>query len=119
MLCWVRGAQKTTVRCQCGLDHFDIDCVAAYGEADRKQLLNDIGIIRNCLKVNAAIENACRIQKLRSEYRSFKKRLDSHQAQTEIVFHLEQVKLLTSPFHLTNSLYEVPLDRSNLGYAVQ
>ncbi|HVF27020.1 MAG TPA: DNA-3-methyladenine glycosylase I, partial [Pyrinomonadaceae bacterium] len=37
---------------------FDIDAVAAYDEADRARLLGDAGIIRNRLKVNAAIENA-------------------------------------------------------------
>src|SRR5690554_4305777 len=38
--------------------HFSIEQVAAYGEKDRERLLSDVGIIRNRLKVNAAIENA-------------------------------------------------------------
>jgi DNA-3-methyladenine glycosylase I len=45
-------------------------------------LLNDAGIIRNRLKVNAAIENARRIQALRAEYGSFKGWLDAHHPQT-------------------------------------
>ncbi len=45
-------------------DRFDIAKVAAYTEADRERLLADAGIIRNRLKVNAAIENARRIQAL-------------------------------------------------------
>jgi len=57
---------------------FDIDSIAAYDEADRERLLNDSGIIRNRLKVNAAIENARRIQNFRSEFGSFKRWLDSH-----------------------------------------
>jgi DNA-3-methyladenine glycosylase I len=57
---------------------FDIDRIAAYDEADRERLLNDTGIVRNRLKVNAAIENARRIQNLRSEYGSFKGWLDAH-----------------------------------------
>ena len=61
---------------------FDIDSIAAYWEEDRERLLNDSGIIRNRLKVNAAIENARRIQNLRSEYGSFKGWLDSHHPQT-------------------------------------
>ena len=61
---------------------FDIDKIAAYGETDRARLLNDAGIIRNRLKVNAAIENARRIQSLRNEYGSFKGWLDSHHPQT-------------------------------------
>jgi len=59
-------------------DGFDVDAVAAYGEADTARLLADAGIIRNRLKVRAAIENARRIQDLRSEYGSFKGWLDDH-----------------------------------------
>ena len=61
---------------------FDVDRIAAYSEVDRTRLLNDPGIIRNRLKVNAAIENARRIQNLRSEYGSFKGWLDRHHPQT-------------------------------------
>ena len=49
-------------------DGFDIDAVAAYGETERARLLADAGIIRNRLKVNAAVENARRIQALRAEH---------------------------------------------------
>jgi DNA-3-methyladenine glycosylase I len=45
---------------------FKIAKVAKYGDADRARLLADAGIIRNRLKVNAAIENARRIQQLGS-----------------------------------------------------
>ena len=61
---------------------FDIDRIASYDETDRARLLSDAGIIRNRLKVNAAIENARRIQTLRNEYGSFKGWLDSHHPQT-------------------------------------
>ncbi|MCL4529116.1 MAG: DNA-3-methyladenine glycosylase I [Chloroflexi bacterium] len=57
---------------------FDIDKVAAYGRRDVTRLLSDAGIIRNKLKVNAAVENAKRIQGLRGEFGSFKGWLDSH-----------------------------------------
>ncbi len=57
---------------------FDVDSVAAYGEADRERLLNDAGIVRNRLKVNAAIENARRVVLLRGEFGSFAGWLDRH-----------------------------------------
>ncbi len=57
---------------------FDIDKIAKYGDEDRARLLADAGIIRNRLKVNAAIENAKRIQELRKEYGSFKGWLDAN-----------------------------------------
>jgi DNA-3-methyladenine glycosylase I len=62
--------------------NFDIDRIAKYGEKDRFRLLTDAGIIRNRLKVNAAIENARCIQGLRTEYGSFKGWLDRHHPQT-------------------------------------
>jgi DNA-3-methyladenine glycosylase I len=55
---------------------FDIHKVANYGEKDRARLLADPGIIRNRLKVNAAIVNAQKIQELQKEHGSFKAWLD-------------------------------------------
>ena len=62
---------------------FDIDKVAKFTEKDRIRLLADAGIIRNRLKVNAAIENAKRIQELRKEFGSFKSWLDAHHPLTK------------------------------------
>lgn len=59
-------------------DGFEIARVAAYGPDDRARLLVDPGIIRNRLKVGAAIENARRILELEQEYGSFKGWLDAH-----------------------------------------
>jgi DNA-3-methyladenine glycosylase I len=56
---------------------FNIDKIARFGEKDNVRLLADAGIIRNRLKVNAAIENAKRIQALRKEFGSFKGWLDA------------------------------------------
>jgi DNA-3-methyladenine glycosylase I len=63
-------------------NQFDIDRIASYSDMDRARLLNNAGIIRNRLKVNAAIENAQRIQDLRGEFGSFKNWLDMHHPQT-------------------------------------
>ena len=62
---------------------FDIDKVARFTQKDRARLLADAGIIRNRLKVNAAIENAKRIRSLRKEYGSFKGWLDAHHPLTK------------------------------------
>jgi DNA-3-methyladenine glycosylase I len=56
---------------------FDIARVAKYGEKDRARLLADPGIIRNRLKVNAAIVNAQKIQELQQEHGSFVAWLDA------------------------------------------
>lgn len=58
-------------------DKFKIEKIAKYTEKDRARLLADAGIIRNKLKVNAAIVNAQKILELKKEYGSFKGWLDS------------------------------------------
>jgi DNA-3-methyladenine glycosylase I len=50
---------------------FDPEVVAAYGARDRKRLLDDAGIIRNRLKVDAAIANARKILEIRETHGSF------------------------------------------------
>ncbi|MCX6259225.1 MAG: DNA-3-methyladenine glycosylase I [Bacteroidia bacterium] len=56
--------------------NFNIKKVAAYTEKDWTRLLNDAGIIRNRLKINAAIENARTILSLQREFGSFEKWLE-------------------------------------------
>jgi DNA-3-methyladenine glycosylase I len=56
---------------------FDVDAVAAFTEADVERLAQDAGIIRNRLKIRAAIHNARRIQAMRAEG-GFAAWLDSH-----------------------------------------
>jgi DNA-3-methyladenine glycosylase I len=57
---------------------FDVHRVAKYGEAERERLLSDASIIRNKLKVNAAIENARTICELQKEFGSFSAWLEKH-----------------------------------------
>lgn len=78
-------------------DGFDVDRVAAYEESDRERLLGDAGIVRNRLKVNAAIENARRVVLLREEFGSFKGWLDRHHPRAKE----EWVKLFKQTFLFT------------------
>lgn len=78
-------------------DNFDIQKVATYTEADRERLLSDPGIIRNKLKVNAAIENAKVIIELQKEFGSFEKWLAHHHPKTKE----EWVKLFKKTFKFT------------------
>lgn len=57
---------------------FSIKKVASYNKKEKMRLLTDAGIIRNRLKIEAAIENARVIQKLQKEFGSFKKWLEHH-----------------------------------------
>lgn len=76
---------------------FDPALVAAYGEADRQRLLGDAGIIRNRLKVYAAIHNAGVILRLRETHGSFADWIDAHHPRSKD----EWVKLFRSTFRFT------------------
>ena len=58
--------------------HFEIKKIAAFDEKEIERLKNDAGIVRNRLKIKAAIYNAQQILKLQNKYGSFKNWLDQH-----------------------------------------
>ncbi|MDP1547359.1 MAG: DNA-3-methyladenine glycosylase I [Anaerolineales bacterium] len=64
-------------------DTFNLEKIANYTGKDRARLLEDAGIIRNRLKVNAAIVNAQKILELKKEHGSFKKWLDKNHPLTK------------------------------------
>ena len=76
---------------------FDIATVAAYEDEDIARLLADAGIIRNRLKVLAAIENAKRILVLQQEFGSFKAWIEHHHP----LERQEWVKLFKKQFKFT------------------
>ncbi len=51
--------------------NYDIKRIARYGEKDFTRLLNDAGIIRNRLKINATIENAKHFLEVQKEFGTF------------------------------------------------
>jgi DNA-3-methyladenine glycosylase I len=76
---------------------FDPEVVARYGARDRRRLLADAGIIRNRLKVEAAIANAGTILELRATHGSFAAWLDAHHPRPKE----EWVKLFKRTFRFT------------------
>ena len=77
--------------------NFNVKSVAQYDDADIQRLLADVGIIRNKLKINAAIYNAKKIVELQIEYGSFKNWLDqNHPLQLD-----QWVKLFKKTFKFT------------------
>jgi DNA-3-methyladenine glycosylase I len=77
--------------------NYNIKKVAAFDEADRERLLADAGIIRNRLKVNAAIENAKTIVQLQQEHGSFEAWIGLHHPKPKD----EWVKLFKKTFKFT------------------
>jgi 3-methyladenine DNA glycosylase len=78
-------------------DGFDVDRVAAYGDDDVARLLADAGIIRNRLKVLAAIHNARVIQQLRDSHGGFAQWIDAHHPRDRAAW----VKLFKQTFRFT------------------
>ncbi len=77
--------------------NFEISKIARYDDNDRERLLSDSGIIRNRLKVGAAIHNAQVVVELQKEYGSFKSWLDYHHPKTKD----QWVKLFKKTFKFT------------------
>ena len=78
-------------------DDFDIKKISRYTEKRKEKRMNDAGIIRNRLKIDATIHNAGVIQSLQKEYGSFKDWLDTHHPKTKE----EWVKLFKQTFRFT------------------
>lgn len=78
-------------------DGFDVERVAGYGRGEKARLLRDAGIIRNRLKIDAAVENARRIAALRAAHGSFAAWLDAHHPLAKP----EWVKLFKQTFRFT------------------
>ena len=77
--------------------HFEVERVARYGARDVARLLKDEGIIRNRLKVEAAIANAKTILALRKTHGSFHHWLAAHHPRSKP----EWVKLFKGTFRFT------------------
>lgn len=69
---------------------FDVEKVAQMNNHDVESLMLDKGIIRNHLKINAAIKNARAVLAIKEKYGSFAKYLQSF-IPTQIVHHLETI----------------------------
>lgn len=77
--------------------NFNVKKVAHYTDTDKERLLSDAGIIRNRLKINAAIDNARAILQMQKEYGSFQKWLELHHPKSKE----EWVKLFKTTFRFT------------------
>ncbi len=78
-------------------DDFNIDKVSRYNDKKKENLMQDAGIIRNRLKIEATIHNAKCIKAIQKEFGSFKDWLDGHHPKTKE----EWVKLFKQNFKFT------------------
>ncbi|MBK6990336.1 MAG: DNA-3-methyladenine glycosylase I [Chitinophagaceae bacterium] len=78
-------------------DDFNIDKVARYTDKRKEKLMQDAGIIRNRLKIEATIHNAKCIKAIQKEFGSFKNWLDKNHPKIKE----EWVKLFKQTFRFT------------------
>ena len=76
---------------------FDPAVVAQFTARDKKRLMKDAGIIRNNLKIDAAIHNARVVLSLRDSHGSFAKWLDAHHPLPKPAW----LKLIKTTFRIT------------------
>ena len=78
-------------------NNFNISKVASYDEADIKRLLSNSGVIRNRLKIEAAIYNAKQIKIIQKKYISLNNWLYKHHPSTKN----DWIKIFKDTFHFT------------------
>lgn len=71
-------------------DDFDLDKVCSYDEGKKAELRENKGIIRNKLKINAAVENARIFRRIQKEYGTFSEYL-WHWTDGKVIYEWDKV----------------------------
>lgn len=85
-------------------DHFDYHKIAFYDEGKIQELLQDTGIVRNKLKVRAAVSNAKAFMEVQKEFGSFDKYIWSFVDGTPIQNHWASTKELPATTEISDIL---------------
>lgn len=94
-------------------DGFDPEKVALYGESKIQELLSNEKIIRNRLKVNAAVTNARAFLKIQEQYGSFHQFIWAYVDHTPIQNHWEKVEEMPAKTPLSD---RVSKDLKKMGF---
>lgn len=85
-------------------DNFDFHKIAAYTDDDFQRLIQNEGIIRNRLKIKAAITNAQAFLRVRKEFGSFSKYIWGFVDSKPIVNHFESLKDIPASTPLSDKI---------------
>ncbi|MCL1964820.1 MAG: DNA-3-methyladenine glycosylase I [Firmicutes bacterium] len=85
-------------------DGFDPHKVALYGDAKIEELMANAGIIRNRLKINAAVINAGLFLEVAEKYGSFDKFIWGYGKDTPITGHWEKIEDLPATTPLSDTI---------------
>ena len=97
-LSWITILKKRE-NFQSAFDHFDYKKIANYSEDKIQELMLDAGIIRNQLKIGAAVSNAIAFMKVQEEFGSFSKYIWNFTGGKPMINHPKSLKEIpaTSP----------------------
>ncbi len=85
-------------------DGFDYDRIAAYDEVKYEELLSNEGIVRNRLKIRAAIANARAFQKIQEEEGSFSNYLWGFVGHQPVVNHWKSLSQVPATTELSDRI---------------
>lgn len=85
-------------------DDFDYNKIALFDESKIEELLNDTGIIRNKLKITAAVSNAKAFLKVQKEYGSFSKYIWGFVNHQPIINSWNDISELPAKTELSNKI---------------
>ena len=83
---------------------FDYEKIAKYSEKDFKRLMNNVGLIRNRLKILATINNAHRFIEIRKEFGTFDKYIWSFVKNKPIINKIKSLKDLPAKTELSDRI---------------
>lgn len=96
-----------------GFDEFDPNKVALYDETKIQKLLTNEGIIRNRLKVNAAVTNAKAFLKVQEKHGSFDKFIWAYVDHTPIKNHWQKMEDIPATTPISD---QISKDMKKLGF---
>lgn len=85
-------------------DNFEPEKIVRYDERKIEELLNDVGIVRNKLKIKAVITNAIAFQRIREEYGSFSQYIWSFVGGKPILNHFKNLDEVPASTELSDRL---------------
>jgi DNA-3-methyladenine glycosylase I len=85
-------------------DDFDVNTVAGYKDGKVRRLMNDPGIVRNKLKINASIINAKAVIDIRKEFGSFDKYIWGFVDNKPIVNRRKTLRDIPSHTHVSDAM---------------
>jgi len=102
-LSWITVLKKREAY-RIAFDNFDPDIIAFYDSSKIEELMANEGIIRNRLKINAAITNARLFLEVQKQHGSFDKFIWNYVDNKPILGHFERIEDMPATTHISDKI---------------